>query len=283
MSRTQIPLVSIIAICHNHKDYLLETLESIRLQTYGNIECIIIINISSDGSKEIIDNWIKSNNYLCKVIVNESPLSITQNLNLGLSLANGIYFQAISCDDILDLKKIEKQVNIFLQHSNNLAIVYGNLKYIDAKGALLEINSYFESKGWKCQTDLPCGKIFTQFLIDFIVKAPSVLLNLELVKKVGKYDEGFIFEDLQMWYKLISKYPIYGCYNAITYYRILPGSLFHSTPEDKIKKEHINVYRNVLINEKINFIERTLINLKIIEIRYPFVYKVIKWLINSHY
>ena len=38
MKKDGIPLVSVVAICYNHEKFLEETLESIRLQTYKNLE-----------------------------------------------------------------------------------------------------------------------------------------------------------------------------------------------------------------------------------------------------
>jgi hypothetical protein len=46
------PLVTIIAVCHNHAPYVVETLESIMLQTYANIE--LIINNLKDECENII-------------------------------------------------------------------------------------------------------------------------------------------------------------------------------------------------------------------------------------
>ena len=44
------PLVSIIACCYNHEKFLVETLDSIKSQTYINIELIIIDDFSKDSS-----------------------------------------------------------------------------------------------------------------------------------------------------------------------------------------------------------------------------------------
>ena len=52
------PLVSIMALCYNHKNFVVQALNSILNQTYHNIELFIIDDNSSDGSQEIIEKWI---------------------------------------------------------------------------------------------------------------------------------------------------------------------------------------------------------------------------------
>ncbi|MDQ3753753.1 MAG: glycosyltransferase [Acidobacteriota bacterium] len=52
------PLVSVIAGCYNHSRFVLECLESIRNQTYKNIQLIIIDDCSTDNSVALIRAWI---------------------------------------------------------------------------------------------------------------------------------------------------------------------------------------------------------------------------------
>lgn len=49
-------LVSVVVICYNSAQYILETLESIKSQSYKNIELIITDDNSSDSTVEIVIN-----------------------------------------------------------------------------------------------------------------------------------------------------------------------------------------------------------------------------------
>lgn len=53
------PLVSIICLCRNHQDFLIEALNSAWQQDYSNIELIIFDNASTDRSQDLIKDWIK--------------------------------------------------------------------------------------------------------------------------------------------------------------------------------------------------------------------------------
>ena len=54
-------LVSIVVITYNSSHYVLETLESIKSQTYKNIELIVTDDCSSDDTIFLCQNWIEKN------------------------------------------------------------------------------------------------------------------------------------------------------------------------------------------------------------------------------
>ena len=55
------PLVSIICACYNQAQYVVESLDSVKNQTYKNIELVIYDDASSDDSVSVISNWLEQN------------------------------------------------------------------------------------------------------------------------------------------------------------------------------------------------------------------------------
>ena len=51
------PLVSIVVITYNSAEYVLETLESAKAQTYQNIELIVSDDCSADNTVETCSRW----------------------------------------------------------------------------------------------------------------------------------------------------------------------------------------------------------------------------------
>ncbi|MDR0890977.1 MAG: glycosyltransferase [Endomicrobium sp.] len=51
------PLVSVCVITYNSSKYVLETLESIKTQTYQNIELIVSDDCSTDDTVEVCENY----------------------------------------------------------------------------------------------------------------------------------------------------------------------------------------------------------------------------------
>ena len=75
------PLVSICAANYNNELYVLETLESIKNQTYHNIELIIVDDCSTDKSPEIIENWLNNFGKPYKFIRNEKNGGVCRACN----------------------------------------------------------------------------------------------------------------------------------------------------------------------------------------------------------
>ena len=61
LNNNGLPLVTIVAGSYNHEIFLEQTLNSIRDQTYPNIELIIIDDCSTDRSVQKIHHWIEKN------------------------------------------------------------------------------------------------------------------------------------------------------------------------------------------------------------------------------
>ena len=57
----KLPLVSFVVSSYNYAQYIEQTLESIKAQTYKNFEIIIVDDCSNDNSSEVIENFIQFN------------------------------------------------------------------------------------------------------------------------------------------------------------------------------------------------------------------------------
>ena len=67
----ELPLVSVVTLMYNTGKYVVQTLESVKSQNYPNVYHIIVDDCSSDNSIELVEGWIKQNNYPCHFIKNE--------------------------------------------------------------------------------------------------------------------------------------------------------------------------------------------------------------------
>ena len=77
---------------YNHKNYILECLNSIKSQTYKNLEIIISDDCSKDETQKIIKNFIKQNRNLnIKFFIQKKNLNISKNFNFLFNKSKGKY------------------------------------------------------------------------------------------------------------------------------------------------------------------------------------------------
>ena len=190
-------LVSVIIVTYNSGKYVLETLESVKQQTYKKIELIVTDDHSNDDTVEICQNWLNQNNkYFVRteLITSTRNTGIAPNCNRGLKASKGLWLKFFAGDDIL----LENCIALFMDfvlRNPNCKVLFGKLFYLK-EGVLKE-----EVK----------NKIFTQtqkkqyltILKGSSINAPSCFHNRELLIKLGGFDEKYpFFEDAPLWIKM---------------------------------------------------------------------------------
>ena len=115
-------LVSIIMNCHNGQQYLKYSLKSIFNQTYKNWELIFWDNLSTDGSKKILDQFRDKR---VKYYKSKKFISLYKARNLAISIAKGKYISFLDTDDLWKKNKLFDQVKI-LQKNKKVDIIYSN-------------------------------------------------------------------------------------------------------------------------------------------------------------
>src|ERR1041385_97100 len=104
------PKVSIIMPTYNRAKYIVDTIESIRSQTYQNWELIIVDDGSEDNTEELI-NQIKDGRI--KFYKAGRIGKVGKIKNIGLEKANGELIAFIDSDDLWAPTKLETQVAVF--------------------------------------------------------------------------------------------------------------------------------------------------------------------------
>lgn len=242
----ELPLVTLLAIAYNHEKFLVQTLDSILVQDYPNLELIIMDAASSDSSVALIKDWVKGKKLPIQTVFQPVTKTITQNANEGLALASGKYYQIISCDDILEPSKISKQVEVFLKSDDRLAVVYCDATKMDENGKDLPESSFFEERSWFSESQLPSGCIFPMLLQDYFIVAPTVLVDTQKVRDQGGYNPKSMMEDLDIFLRLSQNYSFKGISFKGVRYRILQTSLLRSASVRKRQMNRLMLYSNFI-------------------------------------
>jgi glycosyltransferase involved in cell wall biosynthesis len=105
MNSQHTPLVSVIVPVYNVEQYLDECLNSIRQQTYKNIEIIVVEDCSTDNSLNTLTKHLEDPRV--KLIQHEKNSGLSAARNTGIDAANGDYIMFVDSDDIVHLSLIE--------------------------------------------------------------------------------------------------------------------------------------------------------------------------------
>ncbi len=124
------PLVSIIITSYNHAQYLPEALESVFGQTYKNIECIVVDDGSTDGTRNLMLQYPN----VTYVYQDNSGLSAARNK--GASACKGDYIIFLDADDWLYPDAVATQVRFFSQHTEAAFVAGSHDKINDQKSIL---------------------------------------------------------------------------------------------------------------------------------------------------
>ena len=100
------PLVTIITVTKNNGRLLARCIQSVRDQTYSNIEYIVIDGASTDSTPSVIEKYRSIINHY----VSEEDAGIYHAMNKGLALATGEYVIFLNSDDWYKRYAIEKLV-----------------------------------------------------------------------------------------------------------------------------------------------------------------------------
>ncbi|HNW98711.1 MAG TPA: glycosyltransferase family 2 protein [Bacteroidales bacterium] len=136
-------LVSIITIIYNGEDHIQECVDSVRSQTYKNIEYIVVDGGSTDSSLDII----KKNLDIITAWKSEKDNGISDAFNKGIKQAKGDIIGILNCDDKYYPETIESVVNAYQENGFSEAVFYGDITYFNNKNEYSLIPEI--SKIWK--------------------------------------------------------------------------------------------------------------------------------------
>ena len=123
-------LVSVIIPCHNQERFLTDCLESVADQEYRPIEVIIIDDGSSDGSRQIMSDFLNAQREGITVrCLYQSQHGAQHARNQGCRQARGEFIQFLDGDDVLCRGKLTEQVQE-LKNDSEVDIVYGDVQYL---------------------------------------------------------------------------------------------------------------------------------------------------------
>ena len=169
--------ISIISSCYNSELTITETLNSIELQTYDDIELIIVDGNSKDNTLNIIQNFKEK--FLNIKIISENDNGVYDALNKGIELASGDIIGFLHSDDIFKSNTVLSDI-VLIFKNNDVDGVYGDLQYVKST----DINNVI--RNWKSR------KFYPEMIKNaWMPPHPTLFLRKEVYEKHGHFDTSF--------------------------------------------------------------------------------------------
>ena len=210
------PLVSIITINYNCKNYIQQHIDSVININYNNWEHIFVDCGSNDGSIEIV----KNNTHSRLLFYEIKFCTVSEARNFAIENSNGTICAILDSDDLMCKNRLTRQINLLNSDTSNI-LVGGNFVGIMNRSNVL---AKFLFKR-RVEIKMPDDKIEIQLLINsaFLPFPHSTFTFFkDSFIKAGKYniDKSEDYELLLNLSKLGSIAIVSDCISIINFGRI---------------------------------------------------------------
>ena len=186
--------VSIITVCRNAEKSIEATLKSVAMQTYSEIEYIIIDGKSSDKTLGVIDRY-KEN---ISKIISEPDKGIYDAMNKGIALAKGDVIIFLNANDtFFALDVLSKAIELFNKTGSD--IIYGDAMMTGKHKNGGHIVKYDRINKWFLLRDTICHQ--------------AIFVKKKLYDDIGKFNLKFkIAADYEWLLRALIKYKANSAY-----------------------------------------------------------------------
>lgn len=212
------PLVSAVVTTHNRKDLLRRALDSVKAQTYQNLELVVVDDGSLESVEEIVSEYEKT---IYKMIFhrNDVPKGACAARNKGVELAGGEFIAGLDDDDEWMPERIHKLVNSYRDEeafvTSDVLHIYPNRELVWKKDAVITLERLLYS-----------NQVGNQGLI-----------KRKRLIEVGGFDESLSSaQDYDLWVRLCERYgPIRNVQEPLQKIHLEHEGEQITTPKNQLK------------------------------------------------
>jgi glycosyltransferase len=189
--------VSIITATYNSEKHLIDCIKSVRKQTYGNIEHIIVDGKSTDGTLKIIQKNSKS----ITRWISETDRGIYDAINKGIQMATGDIIGVLSSNDMLASADVIMDIVACFDETGTDSL-YGDLVYVDPS------NPQKVMRYWK---GLPFKR--SRFTYGWMPAHPTFYIRRKLIDQFGGYENHYYSAaDYEFMARYLYRHKVSACY-----------------------------------------------------------------------
>lgn len=221
-------LISVIIPTRNRREFLQQAVESVRSQTYDNIEIIVINEASQDDTNAYLKNIEDPR---LKVITHSTPQGGNIARNKGFEISRGSYVAFLDDDDIWEKTKLEKQYKVFKKNNSVGLVTCSSLAIYqnwDIERYMNRGSNYLYSN----------NEAFHKMLKEnFIGGASFPLIKRECLQEVEGFRPGVTSsQETDLYLRILAKgYAVYAIEEVLVLYRVHSMNRISDNLEAKTK------------------------------------------------
>ena len=204
--------VSVIIPAFNAVDTLEQPLESLRGQTHGDWEAIIVDDGSTDGTRSLAKDLARKDERIRLLSQDNAGVSAARNLGIAHASADWLLF--LDADDTLDAKHLELMTNKLEGDASLDAVRCGW--------------SSLSVDGYRTCTLTPRveGDLFARLAVDWLFAIHACVVRKSLVEEVDGFDTGLCTsEDWDFWQRVARTGARFGAVREVlAFYHMRPAS-----------------------------------------------------------
>ena len=212
------PRISIVTPSYNQAEYLEETIRSVLLQGYPDLEYIIMDGASTDNSVEIIKKYEPWLSYW----TSERDGGQSVAINRGFRRATGAIYGWLNSDDVFCPGALQAVASFWAAHPT--------CDFLTGEGAIVDGASGLTEHYVK-----PAAYTFDDLLDyhrDKYLPQPSVFFSRDAFDRVGGVDESLYYVmDFDLWLRMRKLYPLHYLPRCLSLLRSHPAAKTTARPD----------------------------------------------------
>lgn len=241
------PLVTVVCLCYNHARFVKEAIQSVKSQTYENIELIVVDDASTDNSKEVIQQALQPYPEVTFISLDANEGNC-RAFNRGWRVAKGEFMIDFAADDVLLPNRIERGVRAFLSSGSRAGVQFSDAELIDEQGKHLG----FHSDRFPNQT-IPQGDLYKELIRRYFICSPTMMFRKTVIDQLGGYDEQLAYEDFDFWIRSSRSFEYVYLPEVLVKRRVVKNSM----SDRQFRHASVQQHSTFVVCEKIQTLNRT--------------------------
>jgi glycosyltransferase involved in cell wall biosynthesis len=204
--------VSVVVATYNGQRWISDTLQSVLVQTWPDVQIIVCDDGSTDGTRELLDRFDER----IEVLLQDNA-GVSAARNHGAQLATGRWLAFLDHDDLWEPDMLERQVTA-LAARPDAELVYADSHIIDDHSVV-----HGQRSSW---LDFREGDVQAELLLGNFITIETVVMRTACFRKLGGFDESLRYlEDYELFLRISARGPVVFQPEPVARYRIHGSNL----------------------------------------------------------